>query len=54
MRIAKVPDVKRAFLCGSERRGAGADTAGHHLFPQVMNLCLETAVLYKKKRNTIS
>lgn len=40
-----VPDVKCAFLCGAERCGAGADTAGHHLFPQVMDLGLETTVL---------
>lgn len=41
-----LPDVKCALLCGAERRGAGADTAGHHLFPQVMDLRLEPTVLY--------
>ncbi len=57
MRVCVLPDVKCAFLCGAEWRGAGADTAGHHLFPQVMDLCLETTVLCKhthtKKRNNI-
>lgn len=40
-----LPDVECAFLCGAERRRAGADAAGHHLFPQVMDLRLKTAVL---------
>lgn len=44
-----LPDVKCAFLCGAERRGAGTDTAGHHLFPQVMDLCLETTILYTQR-----
>lgn len=44
--VCVLPDVKCAFLCGAERRGAGTDTAGHHLFPQVMDLRLETTVLY--------
>lgn len=50
-----LPDVKGAFLRGAERRGAGANAAGHHLFPQVMDLRFETAVLYtqtQRKRGT--
>lgn len=45
-----LPDVKRAFLCWTERCGAGTDAAGHHLFPQVMNLCLKATVLYTHRR----
>lgn len=41
-----LPDVKCAFLCGAEWCRAGTDAAGHHLFPQIMYLCLETTVLY--------
>lgn len=48
--VCVLPDVKRAFLCGAERRGAGTDTAGHHLFPQVMDLCLKTTVLYTQRQ----
>ena len=44
--VCVLPDVKCALLCGAERCGAGTDTAGHHLFPQVMDLRLETTVLY--------
>lgn len=44
--VCVLPDVKCALLCGAEWCGAGTDTAGHHLFPQVMDLRLETTVLY--------
>lgn len=47
---AASPDVECAFLRGAERRGAGADAAGHHLFPQVMDLGLETTVLCVNRR----
>lgn len=45
-----LPDVKRAFLSGAERRGAGTDAAGHHLFPQIMDLRLETTVFCTHRR----
>lgn len=39
------PDIERSLLAGPQRSRAWADAAVHHLLAQVVDLCLEAAVL---------